>query len=255
MLPGQSQEYRFKINFVTLTLYSFARRVPSKEAHKRCLEPFLRWLRTKGMTCYIWKAELQSKRKDCHQLHYHLTTDIYIDKYELRDKWNELQKSAGYLDKYFEKFGHWDANSTDVHATHNKKNLIGYLKKAIIRYSNKQKYKKLRNNYLVRAELAKADQNKETVEGKIWDSSQNIKTSFFEIAAYDDITRKIAEAVALKEMDVMECERCTVYQIRKTTRDASSYLPYRDRLFYKEHIDKMRTYERLKPDINTFSTS
>ena len=40
--------YHFKVNFVTLTLYSFARKVPGNEAHKLCLEPLLRWLRSKG---------------------------------------------------------------------------------------------------------------------------------------------------------------------------------------------------------------
>lgn len=253
---SDGQEFQFKINFVTLTLYSFSRRVPGKEAHKNCLEPLLRWLRdSKGMTCYVWKAELQAKRKDCHQLHYHLTTDIYIDCIELRDKWNELQRRAGYLDYFHEKFGHWIPNSTDVHAVHNKKNLIGYIKKAIVRYSNRKKYQHLRGQYLIRAEMAKQQQNKETIEGKVWDCSQNIKTSFFEIEAFYDITKRIATAVKCKEMTVFESERCTIYQINGNGRDAASYLPYLDRVFYNDHIEKMRNYQRLKPDIEVFSSS
>lgn len=251
----EQKEAQFKVNFITLTLYSFARRVPGKEAHKQCLEPLLRWLRTKGMTAYVWKAELQSKRKDCHQLHYHLTTDVYIDYELLRDKWNSLQKDAGYLDYFYEKFGHWSPNSTDVHATHNKKNLIGYLKKAIVRYSDKKKYRMMRNKYLVVAELTKADQNKETIEGKIWDCSINLKTSFFEIEAFSDITKKLADACASGEMHKKEFERCTVYELVKTSRDAASYLPYRDRLFYQEHISNMRKYERIKPDIVSNGTN
>jgi|SRR5579859_258490 len=252
---ADGKEYNFKINFVTLTLYSFARKVPGKEAHKTCLEPLLRWLRTKGMTAYVWKAELQSKRKDCHQIHYHLTTDVYIDYKELRAYWNNLQRRAGYLEYYHQKYGHYNPNSTDVHAVHNKRNLIGYLKKKIVRYADKKKYQQLRNNYLIRGEMAKKNQNKETIEGKVWDCSQNLKVSFFEIETYHDITSRLAQAVALNEMKKTECERCTVYEIHQSHSDAYAYLPYRDRLFYHEHIDKMRSYERLKPDINTFSTS
>jgi hypothetical protein len=255
-LQHKGRTYMFKINFVTLTLYSFGRRVPGKEAHQNCLEPLLRWLRSKGMTAYVWKAELQSKRADCHQLHYHLTTDVYIDKYELRDKWNELQKKAGYLEYYKEKYGHYNPNSTDVHATHNKKNLVGYLKKAIVRYSDKKKYQHLRQQYLIRGELAKADQNKETIEGKVWDCSQNIKVSYFEIEGYSNITQTLAQAVKDGEVIKKEFERCTVYEVRtnKVT-FAANYLRYPDRAFYDDHIKKMREFERLKPDINIFSTS
>lgn len=254
-LVYKGREYQFKVNFITLTLYSFARRVPGNEAHKTCMEPLLRWLRGKGMTAYVWKAELQGKREDCHQLHYHLTTDVYIDCIELRDKWNELQRRAGYLDYYFEKYGHWNANSTDVHATHNKKNLIGYLKKKIVRYSDKKKYSQLRSKYLVIAEMAKAIQNKETIEGKIWDCSQNIKTSFFEIQNFADITTRIANGCMRGEMQRKEFDRCTIYELTKTNKCAADFLPWLDRQFYNEHLRKIREYERIKPDVNTFSTS
>lgn len=249
------RKYSFKVNFITLTLYSFNRKVPGSEGHKTCLEPLLRWLRSNGMTAYVWKAELQSKRKDCHQLHYHLTTDVYIDCFDLRDKWNQLQKDAGYLDYYFKKHGHWNPNSTDVHATYDKKNLIGYLKKAIVRYSDKKKYRQLRSKYLIIAEMAKADQNKETIEGKIWDCSQNIKTSYYEIKDYYDVTSRIATACAVGEMRKKEFERCTVYELIKTNRKTCDYLPWMERQFYFDHIKKMREFERLKPDIRVFSTS
>lgn len=249
------KEYQFKINFVTLTLYSFARRVPGKEGHKKCLEPLLRWLRTKGMTGYVWKAELQSKREDCHQLHYHLLTDVYIPYDELKAKWNELQRKAGYLDYYFEKFGNWQPNSTDVHATHNKKNLMGYFKKKIIRYSDKKKYKHLRGKYLIVAELAKSDQNKETIEGKVWDCSLNLKVAFYEISGYANITSRIAQALVMGEMQKKEHCQCTIYELTGSNRDAASYLPYPDKHFYNDRLEKMREFERLKPDISTFSTS
>ena len=250
------KEYMWRVNFITLTLYSFGRKVPGNEAHKQCLEPLLRWLRAKGMTAYIWKAELQDKRKDCKQLHYHMTTDCYIDKDELRAKWNELQQKAGYLDYFFQKFGHWNPNSTDIHATHNKKNLVGYLKKSIVRYADKSKYRQLRNKYLIVGELAKANQNKETIEGKVWDCSQNIKTSYYEVAAYHDITKNLAEACKKGEVEKKEFERCTVYELKGFAKNsAADYLPARERFLYYDHLEKIRTYERLKPNIHTFSSS
>lgn len=253
------REYWFKVNFITLTLYSFNRRVPGKEAHKNCLEPLLLWLRRKhGMKAYVWKAELQSNRDDCHQLHYHLTTDCYVDKYELRDKWNELQRKAGYLDYYFEKYGHWNANSTDVHATHKKRNLVGYLKKAIVRYSDKKKYQHLRSKHSkpnIIAEMAKNDQNNETIEGKVWDCSINIKTSYYEVKDFADVTRRIAQAVVIGEMDRKEFDKCTIYELKKTNRMAGDYLPWIERQFYNEHLRKIREFERIKPDIHTFSSS
>lgn len=250
------KEYMWKVNFITLTLYSFGRKIPGHEAHKQCLEPLLRWLRTKGMTGYVWKAELQNKRIDCKQLHYHITTDCFIDKDELRNKWNELQKKAGYLDYFNEKFGHWNPNSTDVHATHNKKNLIGYLKKSMVRYADKSKYKQLRNKYLIVAELAKANQNKETIEGKVWDCSQNIKTSYYEVQAYHDITKNLAEACKKGDMEKKEFERCTVYELKGFAKNcAADYLPAVERFLYYDHLEKMRFHERIKPDINTFSSS
>lgn len=256
----EGKEYYFKLNFITLTLYEFGRKVPGKEAHKNCLEPLLKWMRDNyDMTAYVWKAELQSKREDCHQLHYHITTDVYVPYLELRNKWNELQRKAGYLDYFFEKFNYWNANSTDVHATHNKKNLVGYLKKSIVTYAykkeNRERYQQLRSKYLVAAEMTKAVQNEETIEGKVWDCSQNIKTSFFEVKDYFNITRRLADAVLLGEMEKKEFERCTVYELKKTSRSASSYLPWLERQFYNDHIEKMRNYKRLKPDITTFSTS
>ena len=247
--------YPFKINFITLTLYSFNRKVPGNEGHKKCLEPLLRWLRSKGMTCYVWKAELQSKRKDCHQLHYHLTTDVFVDLEELRHKWNELQRKAGYLDYHYEKFGNWNPNSTDIHATYKQKNMIAYLKKSMVTYSDRKKYQHLRTKYLVAAEMAKVDHNKETVEGKVWDCSYNIKTAYFEIEAFYDITSVLAKAVQSGEMVKKEFERCIVYELVKRNRNAHTYLPYPHREFYHHHINNMINNQRLKPDINAFSSS
>ena len=206
----------------------------------------------KGMSAYVWKGELQTKRKDCQQLHYHITSDVYIDCIEMRNKWNELQRRAGYLDYYFEKFGHWNPNSTDVHATYNKKNLIGYLKKKIVRYSDKKKYQHLRSKYLVKSEMAKVDQNQLSIDGKVWDCSLNLKVAFFELDAFENITRELATQVAKGETVKKEFEKCTVYELKD---NPSLLIPWPHRAFYNDHIEKMRHFERLKPDINSFSTS
>jgi hypothetical protein len=246
--------YPFKVNCVTLTVYSFGRRVPGREAHKTLLEPFLRWLRRDyGMSAYVWKAELQTKRKDCMQIHYHLTTDVFIPHKVLREKWNELQRNAHYLDYFFEKFGHWNANSTDVHAVHNKKKLIGYLKKIMVRYSDKKKYQHLKNRVI--AEMAKTEQNKINIEGKVWDCSLNLKVAYYECIGYGDITHQLAQMVITKDVEKIESERCTVYAYKKEYLHAELFIPWPEQYFYHDRIQKMRTFQRLKPDIKTFSSS
>ncbi len=72
---------------------------------------------------YVWKIERGSLGK----IHIHLTSDTFIHYRKLRDSWNRILLSNGLSDKYFEQHGHYDPNSTDVHAVRNIKNLAGYL--------------------------------------------------------------------------------------------------------------------------------
>lgn len=148
--PVNHRQQLHQLTFVTLTISDHTKKVSGKEAHKLLLSPFLDWLRkTKKVNTYVWKAELQKNG----QLHYHITTPDFIHWRELRDKWNELQKKNGFLDAYYEKKGHYDANSTDVHKVYKIKDVEAYLIK----------------------EIAKGIQNAMGIGGKVWDCSDNLK--------------------------------------------------------------------------------
>lgn len=139
-----------QLSFITLTVSDPDKKLSGKEAHQKLLSHFLQWLRrTKNCNTYLWKAELQQNG----QIHYHITTPAFIAWQEIRDKWNNLQKKAGLLDRYFEKKGHYNANSTDVHEVRNVKDAAGYLLKYI----------------------TKETQNRVALGGKIWDCSDNLK--------------------------------------------------------------------------------
>ena len=116
----------FKLTFVTLTI-SARKLIAHREAYRLGLGPFLDWLRRKGCRHYIWKAELQ----DRGQIHYHVTTDIFIPYYDLRNEWNRLQGLAGWLDEFRAAFRHSNPNSTDIHAVHRVQRLDLYLSKYV----------------------------------------------------------------------------------------------------------------------------
>lgn len=211
--PVRRKKQPFQIGFVTLTVYSTNRNITGKEAHKTCLEPFIKWMRqVHGCKSYIWKAELQKRG----QIHYHLTTDVFIHWKAIRDKWNELQQRAGYLDAFHAKYGHWDANSIDVHSTKSKLGLSGYLVK----------------------EIAKNFQNEKTVGGKVWDCSMNLKAcKYFSVNERMDYSF-VNQLVKDKEMKVIETDHCFIYQF--FNKPASCILNDRALLEYNAYMERVR---------------
>ena len=137
-----------RLSFITLTV-SQKENLTARQVYKSCFEKFLRWLRqSQQVTTYVWKCEQQTRG----QIHYHITTPSFIHYQYIRDKWNNLQRAAGYLTQYEKEHGHSNPNSTDI-----------------------KEVKKIRNlsNYMIK-EFCKSIQNPNT-EGKIWDCSLNLK--------------------------------------------------------------------------------
>lgn len=118
--------WRFKNNFVTLTLPS--QQVHTDlEIHTKVFVEFIRaWKRRDNNLLYVWKAETQENGN----LHYHLITNSYMHHVELRRLWNHYCNKLGYLDRSNSK----DPNSTDIHAVKGSKNLIAYA----IKYMSKK---------------------------------------------------------------------------------------------------------------------
>lgn len=146
------REQKHKLSFITLTVSENDRNLEAREAYDCLLRPFLQWAtKYKGVKTYIWKAELQKRG----QIHYHITTHSFLNCHEIREKWNNLQRQNGLLDSFKAKYGHDNPNSTDVHEVYKKSDLTSYL----IKY------------------IAKAESKKDKTTGKIWDCSQNLKSS------------------------------------------------------------------------------
>ena len=260
----EGRPLKFSANFITLTIYNYGEFVPGKEAHKNLLEPFLKWMRDNhkvGM--YLWKAELQSNRADCPQLHYHITTDTYIHKTEIQNKWNELQRRAGYLDSYYAKFKHWDAPSTKIHALYRKRDPVSYIKKEIMNYSdrlevigaesirmNKELYPDRPEADII-SEVTKLLQNKYTVGGKVWDCSANLKDgklySFYPEGCDqgDQVEKNIAQAVTEKQIKKVVTDTCTIYKLR--TGHTWQLLPSRQREEYFRKADELLNFKRATP--------
>lgn len=166
------------LSFLTLTIHSPNRLVSFREAYDKCLAPFLQWLRREhDVKTYVWKGELQNRK----QPHYHITFPNMIHWREVRDKWNELQKNAGYLDEYIAEHGHSDANSTDIHRVDNRKAIAKYIVKEMMKDVDARRMQvksQLIENGVPPDQLEKrVDEivsEEMKVNGKCWDCSNNL---------------------------------------------------------------------------------
>lgn len=146
------KHFRFKINFITLTLPADTR-LSDKEITAKVLGQFLRkWKKRSPKLLYIWKAEVQ----DNGRLHYHLTTNTYVHYQRLKIWWNrECQKNG----IYHKKLG-IEANSTDVHSVKNINNIAAYLTSYI---AKKDLYKKPLKRWHRVFKKQLGDENKDVV--------------------------------------------------------------------------------------------
>lgn len=180
--PVTGRHQAFRLNFVTLTTADSLGEI-GQEVTKKCLAPFLRWGRNAGAKSYVWKAELQERGA----IHYHVATNTFLHWKDIRDTWNKYQRKAGYLAKYAARNGHYHANSTDVHAMRKVKDIERYLTK----YMMKQDGEK-------------------TINGKIWDCSQNLKSSKYFATEMTPANLEKARKIAIREA---RSEHCTIIRI------------------------------------------
>lgn len=131
--------FYFKINLITLTLPC---RQEQDDAYfaKTVLPRFLEaWKKRNPELQYIWKAEVQ----DNGNIHFHITTNVFIHHEKLRMYWNKTLKRCKVItDKRL-----LTANSTDVHSVKNISNIAAYLTAYI---SKKDVYKKTLKRYFRR---------------------------------------------------------------------------------------------------------
>lgn len=183
--PITDRDEIFTINFITLTIPCISKIVDTKEGYNTLLAPFIRTMRRKyNLQSYIWKAEMQERG----QLHYHLTTNTFINWVNIRNEWNYLLRRNNLMDEYIAENGNDNPNSTDVHKVYKIKDIASYLSKYIskdiskcnerfakrepsIRYNNEIVY----GCMISCSAIVLSDSN--VFDSKIWDCSNDIKKS------------------------------------------------------------------------------
>jgi len=224
--PNRKKRIKHKFAFLTLTISYNERRIDGKEAYEILLEPFIQWLkRSKKVNTYFWKAELQqpidingNAKLSGGQLHYHIFFPNWIEKSQIRNKWNELQKKAGLLDNYYKIHQHYNAPSTRIEKPYVKSNIADYISKEIckgivsdadlknaiyereIAHNNHEDTKALdeRINDLKRRKM-----NNDSIGGKVWGCSDNLtrktdkfgkkENQFFKTEFTPEIEEQLAE--------------------------------------------------------------
>lgn len=121
---SNNKSFYFYVNFITLTIpFSEKNKIEDKKAMKMLHN----WLSSAsysfGLKNYVWKAETTENG----QLHFHITSDTFIDYKLLRKSWNRILSKNGLLLEFYKKYGHIDANSTDVHSVKDVNSISSYL--------------------------------------------------------------------------------------------------------------------------------
>lgn len=204
--PIIQKEHDFRIAFTTLTIPTH-KTVKASVGHSKLLQPFLRTARRKwGVEDYIWKAELQERG----QLHYHVTWNRFIEFTKIRDEWNKLLRRERLSDEYAARYGHFNPNSTDVHAVWKIRNLKAYLAKYI----------------------AKSEQNKTALDGRVWDASKSLKVAPFTTVLHAHHEDMIRDGIQMGLVKVWECDHAVLFKMENPT----SVLTQSELASYKQHM-------------------
>jgi hypothetical protein len=116
---------------VTLTL-SDEQNHTDNYIKKQMLEPFLKWLQYKSKdVTYVWRAEKQMSPNSFSNIHFHILTDRFFDKYELLQEWNQIQSRHGYTLKYCQKYLSNLPPSTEIHSVQKLDNTEAYVTKYV----------------------------------------------------------------------------------------------------------------------------
>lgn len=190
----------FRLSFITLTI-SDPRPVPAAAAHD-ALKVFLQHFRrpparrsqSEQMTSYLWKAEFQERM----QIHYHLTTNVFLHFMDIARVWNGIQKNRGWLDSYYQKTGTYTPNSTDVHAVYKVKDIQAYLAK----YLAKTQFRDLSDAGFPRPTY------QPTIGGKVWDCSTDLKIPRFACELDDWTNNSLRQAATMGKLEVEKLEHC-----------------------------------------------
>ncbi len=212
-----------RLSFITLTVSDPTEKLTGKEAHEKLLSHFLQWLRrTKNVTTYIWKAELQENG----QIHYHITLPNFINYQEIRDKWNNLQRKVGLITNYRATMMAFHANGFTVRYDLIKKWSYSKQKAAYEKgikedwqHPNSTDIHSVRKvtdmcAYMVK-EICKSVQNESSIGGKVWDCSDNLKGSkYFSTVCENHHIDFIERSIKEKKATQIDGERFTLIKFK-----------------------------------------
>lgn len=185
--------YHFRLTMITLTL-------PSAQCHDdkfitdKCLDVFLKWLYNKHkVNSYVWKAEAQANGN----IHFHITTNVFIHWKSVRNKWNSIVNNYGYISTFEKKHNHREPNSTDIHSVRNDNKIAAYI---VSELTKKDKYKKYIS---LSCELSEQQYHKENykwfikdnkyiyeqkrpIKSRLWGCSRNLIKCKFQLDTSDN---------------------------------------------------------------------
>jgi len=189
---------QFKISFTTLTL-------PAAQIHKdseiinTCLNSLLNELRQiYRVKNYVWRAERQQNGN----IHFHILTDKFIPWNELKNRWNRLINKLGYVDRFQQKHGFKQPNSTDIHSTRKVHNL----KKYLLKYFTKsdQESENIKNS-----ELSEKFQS-----GRLWGCNQELgKARGLDLIIDNEIDTELKKITEGNKLHIYKSDYFTVTYI------------------------------------------
>lgn len=181
--------YKFKVNFITLTLSAPQNDLSDRIIKSKMLAPWIRNMRESfKLRSYVWRAERQKNGN----IHFHFITDTYIRYDVIRDAWNYQQAKFHFITDFQQKNKSVFPNSTDVHAVFQIRNLASYM----VKY------------------MCKDEEGLDTIEGKVWDCSQNLKTKdrvSFELTISDN---NLINSIKQHHPErLIETDHCTIVNL------------------------------------------
>lgn len=130
----QCQAFKFKVNFITLTIPPQADGLVKEKDFKQLINTWLTYQRKySGLNNYVWKVE---KHKD-NRLHIHILTDTFIHHKRVRYNWNLILLRAGLLEHHYSIHGNYNPPSTEIKSVKKVRNLAAYMVKYLCKSNDK----------------------------------------------------------------------------------------------------------------------
>lgn len=182
----------------------------------------------------FWRAEAQ----DNENIHFHLITDTYIDKFHLQKMWNDIQETHGYIENFYKKYGHRNPPSTHIKAVKDVQDFVRYC----IKYATK-------------------DDDRRPINGRMWgmtDSLRNFTTLTYDLDT--SIWRDIEKLLSEKKMNELHTDHFSVYysKVKFTDRRNSPAIfevlcDHYLKLFKNFYVDENVSLPTAKDDVSQLS--